>query len=59
MSFFTKPPPILQGEELYTEWMQYTEIWSLFMDLPKEKNRAKQYFCHFLRIYVNEFDIWW
>ena len=37
MASFTKHPPILQGEELYLEWKQDIEIWSLFTDLQKEK----------------------
>ena len=37
MASFTKQPLILQGEELCTKWKQDREIWSIFMDLPKEK----------------------
>ena len=32
-----KQPPILQGEEFYTDWMKELQIWMLLTDLPKEK----------------------
>ena len=35
--FLYKQPPILQSEAWYAEWKQVIEIWSLFMDLLKEK----------------------
>ena len=31
-----KQPPILQGEEFYTEWIQDLQVWMLYADLAKK-----------------------
>lgn len=37
MATLTKQPSIFQSENLYIEWEQNVQIWSMFTDLPKEK----------------------